>query len=491
MRSFEMIVVIVNILLLLWLLFAPNKSQRGLLMSFGISALFVLLQGLIEGLRWQLIPAYVLTLFPLVRFALMYVSKLSKSQQKSKEPAKQRRKLRLILGVTLAALYTFITVALPLTLPVVTLEKPEGPYKIGTVTYHWTDETREESYAPGSGNKRELMVQIWYPADSTAKGKQAPYVPDAAIFADGYSKALHLPKLLFTSIGFSKTHAIEDATISKQGETFPVLIFSHSLNGVKTQNTYQVEQLVSQGYIVIGIDHTYNSTISIFPDGRVVNFVPQESNTIEYLDRLNEGWVADAKFVLDQVEKLAENDPDHRFTARMDLNHIGMFGHSFGGATSTQMLMSDSRIKAAINMDGGLYGKLRIPAEGLKKPFLMISADDTLAGTKNMSDATIASQGTTRAELDKFFEATLVRYNSVSVGGNYWMTIKHMKHMGFSDMYLISPLFEWMEGVQVRKAHRLINDYTLDFFNHTLKQQPTKRLDQNIGDHPAFTLKKG
>jgi predicted dienelactone hydrolase len=178
----------------------------------------------------------------------------------------------------------------------------------------------------------------------------------------------------------------------------------------------------------------------VFPDGRVVDFIPLENNTIDYLDQLNEKWVEDAEFVIDQTEKLAKNDPEHRFTGRMDLENMGMFGHSFGGATTAQILITDPRIKAGINMDGGLYGKLRVPADGLKKPFLMMSADDTLTGTEHMSDENIASQGTTREELTQFFDDTFERYESVTVNGNYLMTLKNMKHMGFSDTYLLSPL---------------------------------------------------
>jgi len=478
-----MVSTILNMLLLGWVLFARNKSQRGLLIGAGISALFVLLHGLIEGMRWQMIPVYGMTLVPIVIWGVRHFTK-------PKEVNKRVSRIRLILAATLAVLYSFIAVVLPVLLPVFTFEKPTGPYKIGTVSYAWKDDRREELHTPEPGDKRELMIQIWYPASSTAKGKAAPYVSHPDIFAEGYGAALHMPKLLFTSIGFAKTHAIEEADLSDQESSYPVLIFSHSLNGTKNQNTFEIEQLVSHGYIVVGIDHTYR-TISVFPDGRAVQFVPQESNTIDYLDQINEEWVEDAKFVLDQVEKLAKNDPDHRFTDRMDLEHIGMFGHSFGGATTTQMLMTDSRIKAAINMDGGLYGKLRIPADGLKKPFLMMSADGTLAGTTHMSDEEIVSQGTTRKDLDKFFADTFARQASVAVGGNYWMTIKNMQHMGFSDMYLISPVFEKSEGVDVHSVHQLINDYSLDFFDHYLKQQPLKLLDQNIGDHPDFSLQKG
>ncbi|MFD0713050.1 alpha/beta hydrolase family protein [Paenibacillus sp. GCM10027626] len=477
MRFFEMLFVIFNILMIGWIIFAKNKPQRSLLTSMGISAIIMLLHALIEGMRWQMIPAYAMTAVPLVIFAVRLVSKPEKSEERT---AKKSSRAKLIAVTALAVIYSTVAVALPLILPIFTFEKPTGPYKIGTVTYDWKDERREETLTPKPGDKRELMVQIWYPADAKAKGKPVSYLSNPDVFAEGYSKVLNLPKLLFTTFGYVKTHAIENAEISNQEPSYPVLIFSHGFSGHKNQNTFQIEQLVSHGYIVVGIDHTYSSTASVFSDGRVANYVPQDTGSIAYLDKANDGWVADAKFVLDQVEKLAGNDPDHRFTGRMDMNNVGMFGHSFGGATSTQMLMTDSRIKAAINMDGVLYGKLRVPEEGLKKPFMMMSADDSIRDVKSTDDK----------EFAKFMEETLPRYKHVAVGGNYWMKINHMKHMGFSDLYLFSPLYEKMEGVEIRKAHRLINEYSQDFFDHYLKQQPFKLLEQNIGEHPAFTLQK-
>jgi predicted dienelactone hydrolase len=244
-----MLSTVFNILLLGWLIFARNKSRRGLLIGFGISAIVVLIHGLVEGMRWQMIPVYAMTFVPLGIFALRLIVK-------SKEGNKKVSRIRILLITALAGLYASIAVTLPLLLPVFTFEKPTGPYKIGTVSYSWKDEQREESYTPDPDDKRELMVQIWYPASSTAKGKTAPYVSNPDIFAEGYSQALHLPKMLFTSLGLVKSHAIENAEISDKESQYPVLFFSHSLNGVKNQNTFEFEQLVSHGYIVVGMDHT-------------------------------------------------------------------------------------------------------------------------------------------------------------------------------------------------------------------------------------------
>ncbi|MFC3746657.1 acetylhydrolase [Paenibacillus sp. GCM10012306] len=474
MRFFEILLVVFNILLIGWILFAKNKTQRGLLILFGISVIIMLMHGIIEGMRWPMIPAYVLTAVPLLFFVIRL---RSKSHKAGVQTPRKRSTAKLILVTLLTVIYSAVTVALPLLLPVFTFEKPRGPYKIGTVTYDWKDDSRDEVLTLDPNDKRELMVQVWYPADAQAKGKVGVYHSDIKAFAEGYSKVFHVPKMLFTSIGYVKTHAIENAEISNAEPSYPVLLFSHGLTGNKMQNTYQVEKLVSHGYIVVGIDHTYSSTASVFPDGRVAPLIQEESKSITDLDHANEQWVEDAKFVLDQVEGLAANDPDQRFTGRMDMNNMGMFGHSYGGATSVQMLMTDSRIKAALNMDGILYGQRRIPVEGLGKPFLMISADSTVAYIHTTTDGPIDMK-----------KEVLPRFANITKGGNYWMILNKTRHGSFTDFVLFTPVFQWMQGSDIRETHDRISDYSQDFFDHYLKKKPFRLLEQNIGERPAFTI---
>ncbi|EFU40934.1 carboxylic ester hydrolase [Paenibacillus vortex V453] len=73
---------------------------------------------------------------------------------------------------------------------------------------------REELNTAEPDDKRELMVQIWYPASPSAKGNKAPYDAYPDIFEDGYSQALHMPKMLFKNLGLIKTHAVEGAELS-------------------------------------------------------------------------------------------------------------------------------------------------------------------------------------------------------------------------------------------------------------------------------------
>ena len=55
------------------------------------------------------------------------------------------------------------------------------------------------------------------------------------------------------------------------------------------------------------------------------------------------------------------------------MQRLGMFGHSFGGATALQFCHDDPRCKAGIDIDGAPYGS--VVQEGLKQPFMFILSD--------------------------------------------------------------------------------------------------------------------
>ncbi|GAA0391420.1 carboxylic ester hydrolase [Paenibacillus motobuensis] len=490
MRLIEIVLVLFNVLLMGRLTLGRPKSQHEWQIGGGISAVLLLVHAFVEGLRWPMIPVYLITLWAITGGARFFFRSAARPSNKP------RRRWKAVLFGGVTVVYAAVAIVLPLLFPVFSFSGPTGPYAIGTATYHWTDSAREEKFTEASGDSRELMVQIWYPANSEATGKAAPYLSDPAAYVEGLHELLQLPEFLFSGLKLVNTHAITNARLADTESKYPVLLFSHGFMGYKNQNTFQVEQLASHGYIVVGIEHAYSSVASVFPDQHVVKFDSEgktgyEQMKYSFMDERNQVWVEDAKFVLDQIEALSANDPGGLFTGRIDLEHMGMFGHSFGGATTVQMLLDDSRIKAGIDMDGVLYGEKRIPAYGLKKPFLLMSADDTLKGVDHTGDAEIAALGTDREEIAAYYDELFARYEPVTAGGNYWMTFKHSKHMSFSDLYLLTPLFGWMEGVDVRGTHELINEYTLDFFDHYLKGQPLQYLDCNLGDHPEYTLQQG
>jgi pimeloyl-ACP methyl ester carboxylesterase len=133
---------------------------------------------------------------------------------------------------------------------------------------------------------------------------------------------------------------------------------------------------------VVGFDAPYRTSVVVFPDGRVMRRTP-ENNAERCLDlgdaqqscvgKLLAAWTADIAFVLDRLEGLNKFDPPGKFTGRLDMTRVGVFGHSFGGATALQFCHQDARCKAGIDLDGAPFGS--VVQEGLHQPFLFVLSD--------------------------------------------------------------------------------------------------------------------
>lgn len=147
-----------------------------------------------------------------------------------------------------------VSVAIPVLVPVFRFPDPGGPYAIGTVSYHWRDHDRREIFDGDPAARRELMAQIWYPAESSVEAETAPYVSDVDAFAPAAGKLLGIPGFVFSHFGKVRTHGVEAAPVASDRPRYPVLVFASGLNGFRQSNMFQVEQLVSRGFVVVGID---------------------------------------------------------------------------------------------------------------------------------------------------------------------------------------------------------------------------------------------
>jgi predicted dienelactone hydrolase len=137
------------------------------------------------------------------------------------------------------------------------------------------------------------------------------------------------------------------------------------------------EDLASHGYVVVGFDAPYRTRVIVFPDGRVIERTPENNPELysgeeltRRADKLLAAWTADAAFVLDRLEQLSSPDASSKFSGRLDMSRVGLFGHSFGGATAAQFCCQDARCKAGIDVDGSLHGS--VVQEGIHKPFMFL-----------------------------------------------------------------------------------------------------------------------
>ena len=73
------------------------------------------------------------------------------------------------------------------------------------------------------------------------------------------------------------------------------------------------------------------------------------------------------------MQELDANDPTGRFKGRLDLQRVGIVGHSLGGATAAQFCHDDAQCKAGIDIDGIPFGS--VVQESLHQPFFFILSD--------------------------------------------------------------------------------------------------------------------
>jgi pimeloyl-ACP methyl ester carboxylesterase len=84
-------------------------------------------------------------------------------------------------------------------------------------------------------------------------------------------------------------------------------------------------------------------------------------------------WTGDIAFVLDRLARLNASDSSGKFTGRLDMTRVGVFGHSLGGAVAAQFCHEDSRCKAGIDIDGAPHGS--VIQAGLRQPFMFLLSD--------------------------------------------------------------------------------------------------------------------
>ncbi len=155
------------------------------------------------------------------------------------------------------------------------LPDPSGPFGIGRLGCEWTDEARPDAHSVDPKAHRKLMVYLWYPAPRAAAGNAEPYLPGAKQMAANAEARAHMSEefgALWPLIvsGDIKSHAVEHAPVAEIKDKFPVVLFSHGAGGTGLEYTALIEDLVSHGYVVAAIEHTYTAAAVTFPDGTVV-----------------------------------------------------------------------------------------------------------------------------------------------------------------------------------------------------------------------------
>ncbi len=426
----------------------------------------------LEGFRWQLWPLAVAILLLLLA-GWMHL-----------RAAGSPRSYRGLAAASL--LLATLSLAIGWLAPIPRPYPITGPYQVGTITFPLQDTSRKEIYGPNPNDWRENMVQVWYPASPTPANSQAQWMPDIEEAGPAVADWIGLPSFTLNHLKYVQANAFVDAPMVAGSDKLPLLIFSHGWSGFKEQNIYQVEEMASHGYVVVGINHTYGAVLTVFPDGRQMRrndaALPDDVSQEEYdraSNRLVRQWAADIGFVLDEFARRDQAGENWQLAGRLDFSKVGIFGHSTGGGATAEFCGVDARCKAALMMDLWVEPVSDVVvSSGLTQPILLMHS----AAWADLDDP-----GRNFLRVGE-----LVR---TSAGEVIEFRIEGTEHHDFSSLPLLTPIASGigLKGpIPGERVLALVNDYTLSFFDRYLLGIEREMLEPENTPYPEvqFDLRK-
>lgn len=485
MRPLELVLTLANVLASATLLFSPVRAPLPPGLTTPLPLLLVAVQTLVEGKRWQMVPAYLIA-------GALFVCWLP-----ALRPGSHAQPVTILVGVGSTVLVATLaaSIALPLAFPVFRFPVPSGPYAIGSATFHWIDGGRPELFAPEPGHRRALMAQVWYPAQAPPGTRRAPYLEDAPSVTRSLARLLKLPAFFFAHLRYVTTNAARDVPVAATHARFPVLIYLTGYGGFRSANTFQTEELVSRGYIVVGLDQPGGAASVRFPDGRRIDAPPQArlqplidqslepAEDAPSLDgkRLVDGilpyFARDVSLALDRLSALDREGHDTPLAGRLDLERIGVLGISLGAMVGAEAAHRDRRVGAALMMDAAMPAD--VVRDGLRQPSMWMTrpADSMRLERRH-------SGGWTEHDIDRTVSSMRHLFERSTARNAYYLQIPGMFHVNFTDAAYYSPIGRQLGltgAVDARRMYRLINDYTVAFFNTYLKDRHEPLLDGPTG----------
>lgn len=403
-----------------------------------------------------------------------------------------------------------------------------GPYAVGSFQWVMRDTARPEQRTQDPDDRRELLAEIWYPAEAPPKGVEeraaweaglaehrAPYSdPDVARLTGETYGFPPLTPLFADEVGRLEKPGARGVPMAPGSDRFPVLVFTPGYGVHIDFFAGLLADIASRGYVVVAVNPSHEVGLTVLPDGRRLASRDQtreserglsraeagkaEAAFIEghmamagltvlkeparrqrylelryqraageaFLERSIDDRAADIGFVLDVLEQQQADGPSNLLSGRIDLSRIGVFGMSLGGPTAGQFCLADARCKAGLNFDGEIWGA-QLAAMNTRVPFMWV------AGGRDGED-----QNSLLGADYVFSSAT---------APVHFVEIDHMGHLDFSDMSFLAPLPGRLAqplGMTLRGRSAVLEgrgasiDYAVAFFDRWLKNRSSPLLDR-------------
>ncbi len=338
----------------------------------------------------------------------------------------KKRNIILLVVAAIIVLSVFIT-------PKILFPKHEEPRVTGThevcvMMDTWEDENRKETYSK-EDETRSVTVKFWYP---------------------------------------------------KEDGNYPLVVFSHGATGMIDSNYSTCKELASNGYVVASIGHTYQAIFVKDVNGKITPISGEFYNQVmksngsddpdhervvyDYSRKWMEVRTGDVNFVLDTIISKCKAKEEDVF-CRINLDKIGLFGHSLGGATAVAVGRQRNDIDAVINLEGSMWGEY----EGYENGQYIINDEPYQIPLLDVNSGAIyeAAKSIKNGEYVNFY----VGRNAADFRE---VVIQNISHLNFTDLPLVSPILAKLLGIQdvntnAKECIETINDMIRHYFDYYLK----------------------
>lgn len=387
--------------------------------AFAVFLIFTLLQVIQWSFRYKMLAGLL--------FIMAVIGAVSLIRKKKVE---KEYKAKHIVCKAIAVIFLIFIADVPaILMPQYNLIEATGEYEVATATYTYTDNSRVETYTD-NGEKRKVNVGFWYPKN--AKG------------------------------------------------TYPLVVFSHGMFGVKISNESLFRELASHGYVVCSIDHPYQSFFTRDEDGNITIVdkgfmqdykdwcrVEDTEISYQYISEWMKIRTGDMNLVIDTILDCTAGQNVDEVYQLVNVNKIGVCGHSMGGSAALGLGRERNDISAVMALESPYFGDIL----GVKKGDFIFNTETYPVPVLNIySDSTWG----------KFNKEPIYTQNEKLLANTdaqaFNVYIKGAKHLSLTDLALFSPILSSMlDGgkAEVDEYHCLktINQATLEFFDCYLKKE--------------------
>lgn len=422
MRSFELFLITCSLFWLLESFSILKLSKKQEKIVFYVSMALLILHFAVEGVRWQMAFVYCI----IVSLILSYLFHL-----------KIANKIMKWVAFSFCIIGIFIFLVLSSALPVFTIPKTTGTFQVSS-SVNVTNEG--------------LRYKIFSPIKPTVlTNKYLPYL-DKSVTLNG---VMGMPSFVFSHLQLVKSNSL--ATKETNQIKQPLVMYSHGANSSFIDNTALLEEITSQGYVVVAIDHDFNFdkyTIDS-KETRKLDTNVQKRLINQLVNRVVPAQVNHYHQVIEHLKLL--------HSSKIDFENIGLIGHSLGGSTASNGALKIENVKGVINMDGPIDSKI---TSNYTIPLLYLSSFSPNLSDEELKNLRVAP--TFYRSVKKYELEAVQQLFSQNTNEKFWIRFKHANHLDFTDMPYIFPLMS-APDYKKKRGHRLKSKIITSFLNKKLK----------------------